>query len=310
MGFNRVSSAYPIDLSLYGVQNGLLRTTELQRKLSTGNNLQKPSDDPLGMNALLRSKLGLGKDQQFQRNLDNVISELSVNDNVLSEVSEVIIRARELAVQAANQTYGSSDLVAFQQEVDTLIDRTFQLANSTYQGKYIFAGFQTSQAAFSRAGQDVNYDGTPAANPFDREVEVAQGLLMTVNYNGDNVFGNTQVVAGAATGSGLFNSLTKLSLDLQNANYTEITNDIALLATDLETVTQVQSDVGARVNQAEALKQLNENRQINFSEQIAKIQEVDIPSVVSQLALRDNLYQASLASLSRILQPSLVNFLR
>ncbi|MCA9788470.1 MAG: flagellar hook-associated protein FlgL [Cyanobacteria bacterium HKST-UBA06] len=310
MGFSRISTSFPTDLSLFFLHKNQERTTQLQSMIATGQNIQKPSDDAIGMNRLLRNKLDLSRDMQFQRNLNTAISELNVNENVLNGVTDVIQRARELAVQASSQTNGPNDLLAIQEEVDALIQTTFQLANTTYLGRYTFAGFRTDTPAFTQSGLDVTYAGTANTVPFQRQIEVADGITIPVNFNGQDVFGSVAVVAGNPVGSGLFNTLRKMSLDLQNANYTGLNQDVALLATDLENVTSIRAEVGARVNQAEALLQLNENRQITFTEQIADVQDVDLPTVISQLAQHDQQYQTSLASLSRILSTSLVNFLR
>ena len=308
MGVSRISNQFLINQGLGQIQNNLGVIGELQNKISSGKNLHKPSDDPIGMSLLLRSQNDMATDDRFEKNVNDALSELSVSEGAISGAIDAAQRARELAVQAANQTNGPQQLQAIQTEIDQLIEQVRQMGNTTYQGKYVFSGFLTQTQPFTLAGSDVVYNGSPVG-AFQRNIQISSTTTIPVNLNGQSVFGNIAYVAGVPTGSGILQALASLRTNLGAGNYTAIQADIGLIDTGLNAMTNAQATIGARTNQLEMTQNRIQDRRTVFTQQIANIQNVDLPSAISNLTFQDNIYQGSIGAMQKILQTSLVNFL-
>lgn len=308
MGVSRISNQYLINQGLSHIQNNLGVIGELQNKISSGKNLHKPSDDPIGMSLLLRSQNDMATDDRFEKNLNDALSELSVSEGAISGAIEATQRARELAVQAANQTNGPQQLQAIQTEIDQIIEQVRQMGNTTYQGKYVFSGFLTQTQPFTLAGTDINYNGSPIG-AYQRNIQISSTTTLPVNLQGQAVFGNVTYVAGVPTGNGILQALASLRTNLGAGNYTAIQADIGLIDNGLKGLTDAQATIGARSNQLEMTQNRIQDRRTIFTQQIANIQNVDLSSAISNLTFQDNIYQGSIGAMQKILQTSLVNFL-
>lgn len=310
MGVSRISSSFIVSRGIFDLQNNLILMNRLQQKISSGKNIANPSDDPVGLTQLLRLNLETTLDDRYSRNIDDALSEMNAADTAITSIVNVAHRARELAIQAANGTNSPEQLDAINREVETLINQVVQLGNTTFAGRYIFSGFQLDTQAFTKAGQDITYNGTPSGQAFEREVEIAQGSTVPININGEDLLGSVTVVANVPAGSGLMYTLTKLKIDIENGDFAAIRDDIDLIKNDQQSVLQLQSLLGGRINQLELTKNRIQDRHLVQAQQIAKLQEVNMPEAISNLSFQQNIYQASLGVMSRIMQTSLVNFLQ
>ena len=81
----------------------------LQNKISTGKNIVQASDDPIGAVNLSGLQQVKERFSQYSRNADNAINRLTIADTALQSVNNLMVRAKELAIQAANDTFGAQD---------------------------------------------------------------------------------------------------------------------------------------------------------------------------------------------------------
>lgn len=315
MSISRVSSNYLVEQGVSYVQNSMSMISKLQEQIATGQQISAPSDDPARLAQLLRITKEMNQDDVYEKNIDAGISEISAADGAITSILEVANRARELAIRGANGTQGSEQFYALAREVDSLLGQVVQLGNTSYAGRYIFSGFRTNTPTFSVAGSNVTYNGTPPTSGYQRTVQVAKNTTVAINVNGRDLLGEVTATAAGppatVTGqAGLIYSLTKLKLDLENSDIDAVRADIDLITTDQNTLLKNQATLGARLNQLELTKNRIEDWRIVQTKQVSQIQDVDMSEAISTLNLHQTSYQASLGVLSRILQTSLVNFLR
>ena len=138
---------------------------ETQEKLSSGKQINRPSDDPSGT----RKVLGLRtEDLQVQLFLDNTETakeQINLTSNTLESTQEIFTKIKELTVQANNDTLGQSDRETIANELDELMESVLQYANTENNGRYIFSGTKTLTAAFTATRDSsgnissVSYDG-------------------------------------------------------------------------------------------------------------------------------------------------------
>ena len=99
----------------------------LQNKISTGKNILQASDDPIGAVELSGLEQVSERYNQYSRNADNAINRLNIADNALQAITNLMVRAKEIAIQAANDTFGAQDrealaieLVEMQEEIEEM----------------------------------------------------------------------------------------------------------------------------------------------------------------------------------------------
>jgi len=163
-----------------------------QEQALTGKRINTPSDDPPSTIQVLQVKAAAERDNAVSQNLEVANSFLSLTDSALGELTEVLSRAKELAIQMSSTTSSTEDSrAAVSNEVEQLGMRTVQIGNTRMGDRYIFAGFQMDRPPFDTAG---NYYGDVG----DFSVEMDRGQKLTVNVPGTLPFFGLNEITSAA----------------------------------------------------------------------------------------------------------------
>src|SRR4051812_31167216 len=139
----RITDRLLVDKVLANIQLNESRLSTFQDQVSSGKRISVPSDDPTGTVRSLTLRSNDNETQQSQQNVDLASAWLNATDTALQDVSSIVQRARELAVQGANETLSQQETSALSTEVDQLIGHVLQLANTRNGDRYIFGGFNT-----------------------------------------------------------------------------------------------------------------------------------------------------------------------
>lgn len=322
MGINRITNMLLSQQSVYYLSNNLSLLSKTQEKLSSGQNINRAADDPVGLTRVLDLSNTLRTDTRFSQNVQDAAAEVNTTDKVMDNMVSLIQRAQELTTQAANfsATQNGRDSIAL--EMDQIINQMVQLGNTDISGKYIFGGFKTGAPPFSRVNDDITYNGTPPTSSWQRNVEVSRGVQVGVNINGDDLLGQVQVTTAgpplpptfSAGSHGLFKTLIELKQDLQAGGdpnqLTEIRNRLDNLTTDLNTVLSKQAIIGSVSNRLELTQGRIDDRKSILTQQYASIQDIDMPKTIADLNQQQNMFQASLNMTGRLMQTSLLDFLK
>lgn len=321
MGINRITSSLMSNQALNYLGKNLSLLNSMQEKISSGQNINKPSDDPIGLTRILDLSNTLKTDARYSSNIQDAISEVNTADTVINNMVELVQRAQELATQGANFTNNQDGRNAIALEIDQIINQLVQLGNTDISGKYLFGGFQTNVPPFSRTGDDVSYNGTPTTETWQRAVDVSRGVQITTNINGDDLLGQVGVTASgpplpstfSGSSHGLFKTLMDLKIDLQAGGdpnqLTEVRTRLDELTTDLNNVLSKQAIIGSVSNRLETTQGRLDERKSVLTQQYASIQDIDMPKAIADLNQQQNLFQASLTVTGRLLQTSLLNYL-
>ena len=285
--------------STANLQETLARSQRTQEKLTSGKEISRPSDSPSDVHTAMDYRASIRRADQLLRNADDGLAMLGTADSALSDTSNLLKRVRDLAVQGANSTLSQTDREAIALEVDQLRGQALSLANTTYLGRPLFSG-----TAAPAAGADVAYTaaGTYTGNSAAIMRTVAPNETVQVNLTGTDVFG--------PAGNDLFTTLTKLSDDLRTTPASVGTADLAAIDTAFTRVTSALATVGARVNRVEAVRAQTVNAQVQQSDRLNSIESIDIPKTIMDLQMQQTAYQAALAATAKVIQPSLMDFLR
>lgn len=304
MSISRISSSYLADRGVFHLQNNLSLIAKLQNQIASGRRIEHPSDDPIGLTQLLHINLEASQNDQYTKNIEEGLSELNTTDTALTNIVNIAHRAREIAIQGANGINSPTQLDALSKEVDNLINQLVQAGNTSFAGRYVFSGFRTDTAPFTKAGAVITYNGTPAADPFERTVQISKNTAVAVNVHGENLLGST------AAASGLFFILSNLQTDLAAGNFANVRASIDQIKTEQDTVLGTQADLAGRANQLEMTKNRMEDLKILHAKEISKIQQVDMPEAISKLNTQQTVYQASIGVMAKIMQTTLLDFLQ
>jgi len=283
-----------------------MRFDKWQEQSATGRKINRPSDDPVGITYSLRYRSELSANVQYQKNVDAALSWLGFTDTLLNQAGDVLQRARELSVNAANGTNPDNAMDAIMQEMVELKQQLIDVANSKLNGKYVFNGQFTDQQPYPSV-DDVAAGITAAGaitDPRLVQFEVSLGVKMPVNLTGNDVFGQPNANDNA------FAILDDLITALSNNNHTDVSAILDRMDTRMDEFLSIRAEIGAKVNRIELMESRLTDLSLNLETLQGKTEDADLAELIMRLKMDENIYQAALSAGSRIIRPSLVDFLR
>jgi len=274
----------------------LRRQEELHYQLASGKRLRVPSDDPAATSHSMRLHSDLTHTKQYRANIGVALSWLEATDSVLNEVGQALQRVKELAVYGANGVLPQDARDAIAREVDQILEHLVDLANSSHAGLYLFGGHRTTTPPYVLSGGTVSsYQGDEGR----RELEIASGVKIAVNVLGSELFDQ------------IFQAVTNLRKALCEGDTATVGNQsLAEVEDALDTLLRVRADVGARINRLELADARMQELELNVEQLISDNEDVDLARAIIDLKVAENVYRAALASGARIIQPTLLDFLR
>lgn len=307
----RITNNMLINNMTYNLNKTLQRLEKLQYESSVGKKFRVPSDDPIGASKSLKFNTDISKVEQYLRNAKDAKSWLLETESALKEINSVLHRANVLTVQAANGP-NEEDLSKIQDEIKELREHLIQIANSTYAGRSLFTGFKTDEKL-------LNDDGTYNVDINNKEVfvyNVGVAEKVPVNTLGYKVFGSLDGNYTDEVSEGKQAYLIKVfddligALDPANPGHDVIQESLTKIKDSMDQVLSVTSEIGARVNRLELTENKLEDQLLTLNELLSFNEDVSLPDALMRLAIEENVYRASLGVSARIIQPSLMDFLR
>jgi flagellar hook-associated protein 3 FlgL len=249
---------------------------------------------------VMQVKTAAAQLEQYSRNMESARPWLSMEESALSQAIDLIGQARELTIQMANSTQNAETRAMAATEVDGLINQAISLANSQVGGRYIFAGYSTSTAPFTRVtvgGIDTaQYNGD--TNTF--QTLIGKGETLAVAKDGETVWMN----------SGLFDALGNLKAALENNDVTGIGQQLTSLVTAEDYLNIQLADVGARSQRVENKQTVVDALNFKFQERIANLEDADLAALLIDLNTREMSYQAALSTAARIHEMTLLDYMK
>ncbi|MFD1776635.1 flagellar hook-associated protein FlgL [Paenibacillus rhizophilus] len=304
----RVTSNMMNSQLLLNLNRNARTMNDTQLQLSTGRKLNKPSDDPVGITYSLRYRSELSANSQYQENVDDATSWLEFNDTVLTQAGDVVQRLRELSVQGANGTNPQEALDSINAEVKQLKEQLIDIANSQFKGKYIFNGQQYTEQPYQfPTGADGKLDTSSASSVITDDGQlnytVGESVQLPINITGNEMFGGQE-------GDNIFAVIDKISAALANGDTSEVSNQLGNLDSRYNKMLTVQADVGAKSNRIELMKNRLTDLEVNLTDMQSKTEDGDYAELLTKSKVQENIYNASLSVGAKIIQNSLVDFIR
>lgn len=293
----RVTQNSTANLVLNSLQAIRERQDQLEQYASTGVKVSAPGDDPTVAQQILHLKSLSAASDQYSRNITNATSLLTMSDSAMSNMGNVLVRTKELALSMANDTNNSDSRTAALNELTQLKDQLITLGNTQFNGKYIFAGFKNDTPPFDAAG---NFSGSN--NPIT--IEVSQNSKVQVNYAGDTL------LSGAGGGTNVMQIFDNLKTALTAANTAGVRAELSNLDNAMSQVLAARSVVGSSANRLTSVGSVNEDQKLTTTKVLSGLQDVDYLQVVSDLTKQQTAYQTAIAASAKISQISLLDYLK
>lgn len=256
----------------YTLGKSKAKLEDLQLKGTNLKNIQKPSDDPVASTEILILKSRKANSDQFARNALMAKSQLEVTENALNDLSEVMLRAKELAIQQSSEVFNQDARRAVSEEAKQLLNQSLAIANKRLGSRYIFGGTKTLTAPFDSAG---NYKGDGGKI----YVEINKDNFMPVNINGLELTGRTNINSFDAK-SQLLEQSKKTNIPIENA---ELKRDLASKSPSMATSTTSESSENSSKNPEHAAVAETVSDFFNDLQSFHNALQTDNPQIIQTL---------------------------
>lgn len=301
----RITNNMIVSQQLGGIQLNMAALQKAQEQLTLGKRLTAASDDPTAATQIMGSASSLRSLDQYRTNVQRATSRVSLEDSVLSQISDLVARAKQLGVAQGSDTATAATRATANAEVGQIFQQIVSLANTKFGNEYLFGGDQSLTAPFAATGTaGATLDYTTTGSTGERGVAVADGKAMAATHDGQTIF----------KGTGLLDAVRDLSraLDPSSPSYgkTGIADAMSKLDGAFDSVQTLIGDTGARANALDSASQNLDALKSNITSFKSGIEEVDLESAMTELTSRQLAYQAALVATSKLSSLNLTDYLR
>ena len=300
----RVTSGTLNRSAMAGLQANLARLQRTEEQLSSGRKLNRMSDSPVDAATAMRLRAEQGQTTQVGRNIGDGLSWLGAADSAFTQMSAMILRVRQLLVSGMNATNGAAERSAMASETDELHSALIDQANAQYLGRLVFAGTQNVAAAFEpKTGV---YQGN--ITPIQRNVSTDGSAQLDVTVTGDQAF--TTLFSDGPAGAPTAGILSRISAAMSSGDTDAMSVELSKLDAASAAMQGARSLVGARYNRLLRVQSVSEARLDSVTASLSTAESIDLPKTIIDIQTQRIAYQASLGAVAKIIQPSLLDFLR
>ncbi len=351
MSFNQVNQ---------NLQKNRSEMSDLQNQAATQKRINKPSDDPLAAARVLVSRTEERGNTQFIKNINNAKSFLEFSDQSLSELSEALVRAKELAISQANDASGNAQSrMVTASEVEQIYNQAIQIGNRKLAERYVFGGHQTQRRPFNQAGEYFGDDG-------DMKIQINKESFVAMNLPGVKIFlgrgvegdgivrpryetpttvedlksfqneeverekhndqveedyvmtrgpasvrgGITQDPVTETAGVNIFETLKGLEVSLKANDKDGIQSSLDVLDQAISQVILARAEVGSRIMAVNGAVESLQKAIVDNKVTASQLEDADVFQVMSDITKTDSALKATLETSGKLIQPSLLDFLK
>ena len=308
-----ISTSYWFDRAAQQMSNVQSRVVKSQAEVASGKQVQRPSDAPEQAALIQRYKSLLARHENYISNMGLVKARLDVESGAIDSVVNLMFRAKELVVQASNDSVSASDRQSIATELQGLRDQILSLANSQdNNGNYLFAGSRVGQPAFAAPTDD------PTASPVYQGDRTRMGVMigdqrsLPINRAGADVFNRVVRTDGQGNSQGVefFKSLDDMIQGVKSSSQSAMQRGNKELDGLLDGLLQAQADVGTDMGILEQQTFTLEDTLATFKASLASAEDLDYSKAITLMNKQMLSLEAAQSSFAKISQLSLFNYLR
>ncbi|MEW6692130.1 MAG: flagellar hook-associated protein FlgL [Pseudomonadota bacterium] len=290
---SRISSSTFFNQGLTGMSTAQTAMAKAMQELSSGKREIRPSDDPLASATLVELERSVGRLQQYQRNADVADARLGQAENALQGMTEVLHRAREVAIQFNNGTHDAVSRDALRNEFGQLRDQMRDLLNTQDErGEYIFAGSKVTTKPY------------PPGNP---QTYAGDGLGLSLQIADGRTIQVGQVMSDPLNPDEMKNFLDALDALASGTETVPNEADLAPIAAGLDKVVTMRAQIGNAMNAVSLARADNEGELYGYNSTLSALRDTDYASAITELNKQTLLLQATQSTLAKVQGLSLFN---
>lgn len=283
---------------LRNLNTSYTKMSKLQEQIESGSIISRPSDDPVVAVKGMGYRVDIDKIEQYQRNIGEVNTWIDTTDDALDQVGTSLIRVQELVTQAANDSNTDDERKKIEAEIDQIQQQIRDIANTKVGENYIFSGTNTNTPLYTDTKAGTMQTGTGLAETIT--INVFDGVTMQVNIEGEDFFSKIDTMM-----TDVSNALKKTDSSGQ-----EIGDLLNKIQGQSNVVLEQRAVVGARQNRAELMANRLSMQEINVTKQMSNNEDTDYSKAITEMTTAESIHQASLSVGAKIIQQTLVDFIR
>lgn len=283
---------------LNDINNARQNIIELQTQVATQKRVNKSSDDPQAANAILRLNTMLKSNDQYSTNTNNALTMMETTSSTLDSFGSILSDIKSIVTRASSSSTGSAELSTYASSIDQDLDELLNLANTKYNGKYIFAGTNSQEQPFTlaadRSAVSTNANGITGSI----KLPIADGLSQVTNLDGQQAFGGTTI----------FDTL----INLRNS----LSSGTAPATTDAQALDDAYSYVTGQTAKAGMIVDQLNNNQTSLASQKTQLQsllsdqqDTDVATAITKEQSAETNLEAALQITAQTLPKSLLTYL-
>ncbi|WP_157469923.1 flagellar hook-associated protein FlgL [Desulfobulbus elongatus] len=280
------------------LQSNLSRTStalnQLYLKASSGVEVSSASDNPAAVGSILGCRSDIVKGERYVENCKHVQDTLSSSEVSMDSIERLLTRAKEIAINGANDSLSEADRATLADEVSQLQQELLDLANAKSGNTYLFAGYNDQTQPFS--GSPVTYNGTAD----HQMIEISPGTTVAKNITGEELF---------MSPVNLFTTLEDLHTALTSGDSATVSAMLTPLEDAAEQVRGQLSSLGNTSARMDDMISLHENSLLLVKSTLSRHQDADLTEVLSEIAKMETSLQATMQVTARVSSLSLMDYL-
>lgn len=296
----RVSTSQLQQIMMDGFQRGAIDFSQISQQMASGKKILKPSDDPLGTVQLLALKKEQANIEQYDDNIANARRELGSAETYITSMSDIMLKLRDLTLEAGSGAYGLTERQALASEMQSLKEALMDSANAkSSNGKYLFSGSEVDTAPISGPVAAVY---SYAGDNLSRQVSISSGVQVTANFDVEQVF--------FSGGGDFFQELDDF-INVLNTQSTGVGSDVTTMLGGIDTSIngnlKLLTNVGSRINSLNNVQVTNDDIQLYSKTLQLELESLDYAQASMQLSQAELALQATQSVYIKVNQLNLFN---
>ena len=306
----KISTHLLFDRGSSQMSNVQSQLTQSQAQLAQGKQIINASDAPNQAATIQRLKSILNKQDSYQSSLNTIKARLQGEDSTLQNVSDLLVRAKEVAGQGANDTLNAGDRKALATEMQALRDQMLSLANTKdSNGNYLFAGSRVKQPAFV---ETVNGSPEYRGDQTRMNVRVGDQRSIPINRTGTDAFVPVARIDadGKTSGIGFFQVMDNLITGLNTSKGPDIRRGVGELDDLMQGLSMARANIGTNLNVVDQQSSVIEDTTLNLKTTLSSIEDLDYASAITKMNQQMMSLEAAQSSFAKVSQMNLFNFIK
>ena len=323
----RITNASMVRSHLYDTQNNLTNMSKINQQISTGKVINTVSDDPHKAIKIMNINNEIKYTEKYNSNIDEAVGWMNTTDGALESTGNLLNEIKETILKVGNGTYSQNEMKSLNADINEKIKQLADTLNSTYGGKYLFAGTNVDDAPLKvventdgsvklEFSKDKN--GQTIPNTDDLKADISSGINIDYNISVGEILNIKDGNGNTVNLLDEINNLSTLMNDIANgdeqtaakAKETLLNDTKGKIDTLFDHVVNERTSLGVRVSTAEKIKELNDEDILNIQDVLSKTQDTDVVEKFIELKSAEMIYQASIQVGAKLIQPTILDYIR